>query len=104
MENVIVLQKRAVVTEEKAAKKIKVAPIIKKSNFYLKRRCLALYGMAIIGMVLMYVQWMYLGTLVALLSLGLVFILKDLDEAFSIDLNFKPEDSFNENIKRDLEF
>ncbi|WP_194974175.1 hypothetical protein [Aquiflexum lacus] len=102
METAIILQKSQVATSvEKAETKVTKT---KKYGFYAKKRCFLLYGLMIGGIGLILLSKFILGTLILLFSAGLLFLLKDLDEALTLDLNFSPSDEVNHDLKKDLDF
>ncbi len=103
MENILVIKQPY--TSERSKGDIKKPRLrLTINRFYLKKRCVALYLLFALGIVLISFQVFVLGSLLMIFSVGLLYILKDLDEAFAIDLNFKRDDPFNDSLNQDLKF
>lgn len=104
METTIIVQEAPVTVETRKEANIAIKSKSKKPNFYVKKRCIALYVAFALGIVLLFAAKFFLGASLILFAGGLLFLLKDLDQALTLDLNFNPKDQTNTKINEDLNF
>jgi hypothetical protein len=104
METTIIVQETPLTVKTKKGVSRTVKSKSKNLGFYAKKRCIALYAAFILGIALLFVSKFFLGASLILLACGLLFLLKDLDQALTLDLNFNPKDQTNKKINEDLNF
>lgn len=104
METTIIIKEApaAIATKKEINEAAKSKP--RNFGFYAKKRCITLYVAIIAGVALLLASNFLLGATLIFFASGILFLLKDLDEAMTLDLNFNPKDQTNNKIKEDLNF
>lgn len=104
METTIIIQDAPAAIETKKEISRTAKSKSSKPIFYAKKRCIALYMLLALGTALLFASKFFVGASLIFIAGGLLFILKNLDEAMTLDLNFNPKDQTNSKIKEDLNF